>query len=196
MKKNKNVIIICIFAVAIIGYYFYLSNKPTNDPTDEVANTTKIEDTIAKDVVTVSNTPREAVKFYSTILECLYNESPSDEEITRLGNKARELLDAELLSNNPETSYVEDLKAEISDYSKAKRIIMSYAVESGDEVEYYTEEGKEYAVVNTSYTLRETEDFMKTNEEYILRKDEGGYWKVLGWRVATKAVTDDQNADE
>lgn len=196
MKKNKNMIIICIFAVAIIGYYFYLSNKPMKDPTDKATNTTKIEDTITQDVATVTNTPRGAVKFYSTILECLYNEAPSDEEITRLADKSRELLDDELLNNNPKTSYIEDLKAEISDYSKSKRIIMSYAVESGDEVEYYTEEGKEYAIVNASYTLRETEDFMKTNEEYILRKDEKGYWKILGWRVATKAVTDDQNDDE
>jgi hypothetical protein len=73
---------------------------------------------------------------------------------------------------------------------------MGYAIESGDEVEYYTEEDVEYAVVNSSYTLRETETFTKTNEEYILRKDENGYWKILGWRVATQAVTDDENDDE
>lgn len=196
MKKFKNVFILCIFAALIIGYYFYISNRTANDPTDKAAKTTKIEDTLAKDVDTVSNTPRSTVKFYSIILQCLYNESPSDEEVTALGEKARELLDEELIANNPDASYLDDLRAETNEYSKAKRIVMGYAIESGDEVEYYTEEDVEYAVVNSSYTLRETETFTKTNEEYILRKDENGYWKILGWRVAIQAVTDDENDDE
>lgn len=196
MKKYKNVIILCILAASVIGYYFYLSNKTANDPTDKAAKTTEVEDAIAKDVTTVTNTPREAVKFYSVVLQCLYNESPSEEEITALGNKALELLDEELINNNPEEKFLENLKAEIGEYSKSKRIVMGYAIESSEEVKYYTEEEKEYAIVNASYTLRETETFTKTNEEYILRKDEEGYWKILGWRVATKAVADDGNDDE
>jgi hypothetical protein len=196
MKRYKNVIILCVLAAMAIGYYFYLANRPGTDPTDKAAVTTKIQDTLSKDVKTITNTPRSAVKFYSIILQCLYNEVPSDAEIAALGNKARELLDEELVKNNPEASYFNDLNAELNEYSEAKRIVMSYAVESGDDVEYYTEADREYAIVNASYTLRETEDFTKTNEEYILRKDEEGYWKILGWRVAVQAVADDQNEDE
>lgn len=188
--------ILCILAVAIVGYYFYLSNRTTKDPTDKAAKTTKIEDVLAKDATKVTNTPREAVKFYSTILLCLYNESPNEEEIAALGDKAREVLDAELISNNPKETYLEDLRTEIGEYSKAKRIVMSYVVESSEDVKYYTEQEKEYAIVNTTYTLRETETFTRTSEEYILRKDEEGYWKILGWRIATKAVADDENNDE
>jgi hypothetical protein len=196
MKKFKNIIMLVIFAAIIIGYYFYISNRSANDPTQNAAKTTKIEDALAKDVDTVSNTPRATVKFYSTILQCIYNEEPSDEEVTALGEKARELLDKELLANNPEASYLDDLRTDTNEYSEAKRIIMGYAIESGEDVSYYTEEDKEYAIVNSSYTLRETETFTKTNEEYILRKDEEGYWKILGWRVANEVVTDSQNDDE
>lgn len=196
MKNLKNIIILVVLAAIAIGYYFYLSHRPSTDPTDQAVNTTKIEETLAKDIKKSTNTPKSTVKFYSTILECLYNEEPSDEDIISLGNKARELFDEELLNNNPQEKYFNALSEDVGEYSKAKRIVMSYAVESSDDVEYYTEEDKEYAIVNASYTLRETEDFTKANEEYILRKDEEGNWKILGWRLAKNTVTDDQNSDE
>lgn len=196
MKKYKSMIIIVILAALALVYYFYLSNRPTADTVDKVKKTTKIEDVLAKDISTVTNTPKSAVKFYSEVLECLYNETPKDEQITDLGIKAREVMDEELINSNPKEGYLIDLSADVSEYSKANRIILSYVVESSDEVEYYTENDKEYAIVNASYTLRETENFSKTNEEYILRKDEEGYWKILGWRIAEQVVTEDQDNNE
>lgn len=196
MKKYKSMIIIVILAALALVYYFYLSNRPTADTVDKVKKTTKIEDVLAKDISTVTNTPKSAVKFYSEVLECLYNEAPKDEQITDLGIKAREVMDEELINSNPKEGYLIDLSADVSEYSKANRIILSYVVESSDEVEYYTENDKEYAIVNASYTLRETENFSKTNEEYILRKDEEGYWKILGWRIAEQVVTEDQDNNE
>lgn len=196
MKKYKSMIIIVILAALALVYYFYLSNRPTADTVDKVKKTTKIEDVLAKDISTVTNTPKSAVKFYSEVLECLYNEAPKDEQITDLGIKAREVMDEELINSNPKEGYLIDLSADVSEYSKANRIILSYVVESSDEVEYYTENDKEYAIVNASYTLRETENFSKTNEEYILRKDEEGYWKILGWRIAEQIVTEDQDNNE
>lgn len=196
MKKYKSMIIIVVLAALALVYYFYLSNRPTADTVDKVKKTTKIEDVLAKDISTVTNTPKSAVKFYSEVLECLYNEAPKDEQITDLGIKAREVMDEELINSNPKEGYLIDLSADVSEYSKANRIILSYVVESSDEVEYYTENDKEYAIVNASYTLRETENFSKTNEEYILRKDEEGYWKILGWRIAEQVVTEDQDNNE
>lgn len=196
MKKYKSMIIIVVLAALALVYYFYLSNRPTADTVDKVKKTTKIEDVLAKDISTVTNTPKSAVKFYSEVLECLYNEAPKDEQITALGIKAREVMDEELINSNPKEGYLIDLSADVSEYSKANRIILSYVVESSDEVEYYTENDKEYAIVNASYTLRETENFSKTNEEYILRKDEEGYWKILGWRIAEQVVTEDQDNNE
>ncbi|MFA9377696.1 MAG: DUF6715 family protein [Lachnotalea sp.] len=196
MKKLKNVFILGVFAALIVGYYFHLSNRTTSDPTDQAAVTTAIEDAIAKDATIVMNTPRATIKFYSTILDCLYNEEPSNEQILALGEKVRELFDQELLDSNPEKSYLDALNTDTGEYAKAKRILMGFAIESGDDVEYYTEEDVEYAIVNASYTLRETDTFTKSNEEYILRKDENGYWKILGWRVVADEVTDTENSDE
>lgn len=196
MKKYKSVVIIVILAALALGYYFYLSNKPSEDPTDKVVQTTKIDNILAKDISSVVNTPKSAVKFYSEIIECLYNESPSDEEINQLGLKAREIFDEELNNNNPSESYLVILNANVLEYAQANRIIMSYTVDASDEVQYYTEEDREYAVVDATYTLRETDTFTKTNEEYILRKDEEGSWKILGWRILEEDDTDDQTNNE
>jgi hypothetical protein len=196
MKNYKNIIVIGIFAVAIVGYYYYLSNRPIADPTDQVSTPTKIEEVLETDVTTVMNTPRETVRYYSVLLKCIYNENPSQEQITSLGDKARELLDEELLGNNPEDAYLDSLKNEIEGYKETKRIVMGYAIDSSQNVKYYTEENIDYAIVDASYTLRETEVFTKTNEEYILRKDKNGYWKILGWRISQNAVTETENEDE
>lgn len=196
MKRNRKIFVIVILALLALVYYFYLSNKPGVDPTDKVVKATKIDNLLAKDISSIANTPKASVKFYSEILECLYNESPSDEEITQLGTKAREVLDEELNNNNPTESYLIELNADVLEYSKSNRIIMSYTVDSTDDVQYYTQDKKEYAVVNATYTLRETDTFTKVNEEYILRKDEEGYWKILGWRISSNGTSDDKKDNE
>lgn len=195
MKNNKKIIIIVILAMVGVGYYFYLSNKPSST-TEKVVKTSKLDDILTEDISSVTNTPKSTVKFYSEILNYLYNEGPDEEQITELGKKAREVMDIELIENNPEETYFVELDTDVSEYAQARRIIMGYAIDSSDEVEYYTEENREYAVVNATYTLRESDTFTKANEEYILRKDEEGYWKILGWRIAEQAVTEDQNNNE
>lgn len=196
MKQYRKIIVIVILAVLALVYYFYLSNKSGVTSTDKVINATKIDNILAKDIESVTNTPKSAVKFYSEILECLYNEAPSDQEITQLGTKTREVLDEELNNNNPTESYLIELNADVLEYSKSNRIIMSYTVDSTDDVQYYTQDNKQYAVVKATYTIRETDTFTKTNEEYILRKDEEGYWKILGWRITSKGTSDDENDNE
>lgn len=196
MKQFRKIVVIVILAGLALAYYFYLSNRTGVSEADKVVNTTKIDKILDKDISSVTNTPKSAVKFYSEILECLYNESPSDEQITQLGTKARTVLDEELNNNNPTESYLIELNKDVLEYSKANRIIMSYTVDSTDNVQYYKQDNKEYAVVNATYTLRETDTFTKVNEEYILRKDEEGYWKILGWRVSSNGISDDKNDNE
>lgn len=192
MKKFKNVIIICFLAVLIIGYYYYLSNKNQPDAANKTVETSKIDETLASDISTEMKTPRSTVKFYTEVVECFYNESPTDDQIEQLGNKARELFDDELLENNSEDDYFGDLKTEIDEYAESRRIVMSSEIGSSEDVEYYTENDKEYATIYASYTLRETEVFTKSNEEYILRKDDEGNWKILGWRLTANEVSDDE----
>ena len=45
----------------------------------------------------------------------------------------------------------------------------------------WTDEEKEYARVIASYTQQEDRKYFKVYEEFILRKDENGKWKILGW---------------
>lgn len=192
MKKYKKIIILVIMALLIIGYYYYLTTRHTGKE-EKQPQQTEIEKVLETDSMSVMKTPRETVKAYSNIIKCFYNESPTDEQIEKLGNKARELFDDELLLNNQEENYLKDLNADIFMYEKAKKIVIGYTIEESSEIKKYTDKDKEYAIVNASYTLRETEKFEKVNEEYILRKDEQGCWKILGWRLADKAVTEEKN---
>lgn len=196
MKNFKKVLVVIILAAIAVGYYFYLSKRPNVDTTDKVVQKSKIEKILSEDAKTVTKTPKACVKYYSEIIECLYNEEHSDEEIKSLGTKARDIFDTELNNNNPDETYLVDLNSEVLEYSKAGRIVMSYTVDSSDEVQYYTEGEKEYAIVNASYTLREKDAFTKANEEYILRKDEEGQWKILGWRIANNEDSNDQKENE
>lgn len=189
MKKYKNIIVLVVLAALAIGYYYYLANRPGKTAQDRPIEVTKIEQALDKTVESACKTPREAVKSYSEIIQCLYNEEPSKEDITNLGKKARELFDEELLANNPENDYFGDLTKELDEYKASKKIVVSFAVEKSQDIKKYTQDSKEYALVNASYTVRDPEVFTKVNEEYILRKDDNGYWKILGWRVSAKPVS-------
>lgn len=128
-------------------------------------------------------TPREVVKLYSRYTKCIYNEKLSDDEISKLAEKVQMLYDAELLQNNPFDEYLYDLKLDISEYHSSERRITSYSVDSGDNVVTWTDDGKEYARLVASYTLREDSAYNKTFEEFLLRKDEENRWKILGFRL-------------
>lgn len=192
MKKYKNIIVIVILAALAIGYYYYLANRPGKTAQDRPVEVTKIEKVLDKTIESACKTPREVVKYYSEIIQCLYNEEPTEEDITNLGSKARELFDEELLANNTEKDYFGDLTKELDEYKSTKKIIVSYVIEKSQDIELYTQDSKEYALVNTSYTLRDTKVFTKVNEEYMLRKDDNGYWKILGWRVSANPVSGEE----
>ena len=50
-------------------------------------------------------------------------------------------------------------------------------------LENNTEDGKEYAKIKVTIILNMESSRVSTDEEYILRKDGEGYWKIMGWQV-------------
>lgn len=179
MKKNLRAIIIVVICAALcIGYYYYLTNR---DSGKEKA-LTEVEQVITKSLdKSYPKTAREVIKFYNRILSCYYNEEYTDEQLEKLADQARALMDEELLKKNPEGQFLKALKADIEDYKEAGKKIVSINMDISNEIDYKKVNGDECAYVDVSYFVKGEEESSRSAQTYILRKDKDGKWKILGF---------------
>lgn len=129
-------------------------------------------------------TPREVAKYYSGITKALYS-GLEDRDVEALAYKILELYDDEFLQNNPEDKYLKNLYSDIAAWNKEKRTITNYLLVNDELETKETVDNKEYATVYVSYIIM---DKGKTSEvrKYLLRKNDDGNWKILGWEVQPK----------
>lgn len=183
MKKNslKTIVIVIICAALCLGYYYYLSHRDTG----KEGEMSEVEMIISKDLEnSYPKTAREVVKFYNRILECYYSREYSEEQLTRMTEQARILMDEELRQNNPPEAYLESVKADVNSYVEDKKSIADVNVEGSKEIEYKTKNGQDYAYVDVSYFLKNRKGDKKSgrsSQTYILRKDEDSKWRILGF---------------
>lgn len=187
MKKKRSkasaIFIVLLIMAILFGVYNIIAGVIRSKKNSDIQQS-EIQKLLEKEInESYPATPREVVKLYSRYTKCIYNEKLSDDEISKLAEKVQMLYDAELLQNNPFDEYLYDLKLDISEYHNSERRITSYSVDSGDNVVTWTDDGKEYARLVASYTLREDSAYNKTFEEFLLRKDEENRWKILGFRL-------------
>lgn len=182
-KSTKKTIVVMsiLFLVIIISYYFiHTSTKPLFKM--DKTNNSEFEKLIAKDLEnSYPSSPREVVKLYSRITKCLYSQDLKDEDIDKLAQVLRVLLDEELLNNNTNDKFLIDLKTDITTYRKINRTIINYTIQSNGDINYWDKNKEELASVVTSNSLKEGTDYTKVYQKYVLRKDKDGQWKILGW---------------
>ena len=193
MKKNiRNVIIAIVCVAAVVGGFYWVTQREADKTADEV-ELTEVQKVITKDIEeNYPATPREVVKTYNRIICCFYNEEYTEQELYALGDQARLLFDEELLENNPRDIYFEDLKADIADYEANERTIASTSVSSSNDVEFKTIDGRECAYVETAYFIKEGNSFNRTYQMYLLRKDEDGNWKIVAFQKIKGDSSDDE----
>ena len=194
MKKAFRIGISIVICVGLVcGYYYYLSHKNAKSAEDAQDKTTEVEKIIERDFdKKYPKTPREVVKWYNRIITAFYGEEYTDEELESLADQARKLLDDELLENNPRDQYLSDLKADIEDYHNKSKTIRSSNVCDSNDVVYQTVDGRECAYVTASYFMNENNSFDRTNEMYVLRKDDDGDWKILVFYQVEGDSSDEQ----
>lgn len=185
MKKTTPKVIItfiCLLTL-LVGYYAYLSNKDRNEK-EEVVMTT-LQEALSRDMQNdYPATPKEVLKYYNVILKCFYNEECTEEELDDLGQRARELYDAELLEANELGTYLIRLHSEVADYKDKNRRIASSAVAASTNVDFFEEDGFEFARILCVYNIMEGDVNKPTRIMYLLRKDEDRHWKIYGWEDA------------
>uniref|UniRef100_UPI004055AB49 DUF6715 family protein n=1 Tax=Acetatifactor sp. TaxID=1872090 RepID=UPI004055AB49 len=182
MKKAtpKLIITFVVLLVLLVGVYAFLANKDRE--TKEEEGLSAVQETLSRNLQNdYPPTPKEVIKYYNEILKCFYNENASEEEIDDLGEKARELYDAELLEANELGTYIMKLHEDIQDYKENERKIVTAAVASSTNVDFFEEDGFEFARITCTYNIVEGEDSNITRQVYLLRKDENKQWKIYGW---------------
>lgn len=187
MKKKKNtiatVLVMLVFAGVIVGGYFIISARKNADNYEGGKDKTEVDHLLEKNLdSSYPATAREVVKFYSRILKCYYNEALTEQQLGGLLDQMRKLFDAELLAENPRETHLADLQEEIKDFAARDCTVTSYQVQQAGNIVTWSDEGKDYSRVIVSYTEKEDKYYLKVYEEFILRKDGNGKWKILGWQ--------------
>ena len=205
MKKLKNVVLILLVAVVLVGFYWHFSQK-SSVPNEIETEVTELDKLLVIDVAKeYPATPRAVVKLYSRITKCFYDYELNAEQLDKLTDMSLALFDAELLEANPKAEYMTSLNKVIEEYKAADRVITDYVIQDTELIEKYYVDGVEYAKVNVIYNIKDmkieesddkdtflsgcgsrndkTYQYYNTYEEFLLRRDSEGNWKILVWRL-------------
>lgn len=179
MKKNiRTMIIVIICAALCLGYYYYLTQKNSGKETQM----TEVEKIISKDLeMSYPKTAREVVEFYSRIIKCYYEQEYSEGQLEQMTSQARMLMDEELKQQNPPEIYLEAVKADIASYDEEEKVITNVSLERSNEIVYKKVKGQECAYVDVTYYVKGEKTASRTNQTFILRKDEDSRWRILGF---------------
>lgn len=182
MRKISYVIIgiICI-CVICAGFFFFSEKNKTTE-----TNLTEVEKLTLRDLdEDYPKTPREVIKFYNRIVSCFYGKEITDAQLNKLVDQMRGIMDEDLLTLNPRDEYYESVKTDIALYETQKKKVVSTDVCDSNEVKYYDDvkEGTsvtdKLAYVNASYFLNTDGQFAYSYQQFVLRQDADGKWKIL-----------------
>ena len=179
----KIVIVGLVLVCLVIGYYYYLSNKKAETSEEAPVEITAVQEVLMYDFErSYPPSPKEVVKRFGDITMCFYNETYTEEEFLALAMKIQELYDDDLIANKTENQYIEDLRWDVNQMKEQQLLVSSYATSASTDVDFFRKDGRECARLYCSFTIRKGTEITAINEIFVLRKDEEGHWKILGWK--------------
>ena len=186
MKKNntRNTIIgLVILGVAVMVIFLLAINTP-----DKEADSVKITEAtkqLAKNYETAyPSTPRTVLSEYAEITKCFYASDTTEDQIRELAEQMRQLFDDELVANQSFDDFYDALRSEIAIYRDKNKIVSSYSVSSSTDVKYDDNEYGSMATLYLSMNVRENGVIDTIKEQFVLRQDQDGHWKIVGWVLA------------
>lgn len=185
MSVLKIMSIFATIALIIVAIFLFLSNRKEEvvEKDGQTVVVTPVQEVLSRNLSKdYPGTPKEVLKYYSEITRCFYSEDYSEEELSLLASKSRELFDDELLANQSEDDYLNSLKVDINQYAKDNMVISSYSVSNSTDVDYYHYEGFEWAQLYAVYSVRVATQITPVKEHFLLRKDATDHWKIVGWQ--------------
>ena len=187
MKNSRKILVILIvvlFVSAILGLFIYVNNKPQSGSVEDDVVISNVDNVVLRNLdINYPPTPKEVLKYYSEITMCFYEENLSEEDMVRLAQTARKLYDAELCADVTEEEYLASLREDILEFNSLGIVVSGYTVSASTDVEEFVVDGRECARLYVTYRLRQGTEYIYSNEVFIMRKDEDGHWKILGWEL-------------
>lgn len=192
MKKiNNKGFVLLIIVLMVLGLFFYVYLSGNGGKNQNAISSSEMERLLNYDFEgDYPKTVRETVKLHNKYLKAAYNGQFSDDELAIVNRNIRQLFDLDLLNYNSEGDQLSGLKEEIKNYQVEKKRFVNFSVAEGSQVQYNTEEGKEYAKIKVTVVLNIEGSSVSVDEEYLLRQDEEGRWKILGWQAVSSALND------
>lgn len=188
MKKStvRVTIVMILLVVGLVGFYAFLTGHAKTQAQEAVM--TPVQEVLSRDLSkNYPATVKEVVKYYTEIEKCFYNEECTEEELEQLGMKARELYDHDLLAINEVGTYLLQLKADVKNFKDAKRRISNISVAASTNVDFFSQDGFDFARIYCGYTVKESAgQSVAEGRVYLLRRDEERHWKIYGWESADK----------
>ena len=182
LKPVRVVIIGIILVCLLIGFYYYLSHKTEGGGRKEAETITQTRQVLMRNLETnYPPSPKEVVKYYCEITQCFYNEPHTDEELEELALQIQKLYDDELVANQTQEEYLQNLISDIAVMKEQELVISSFSTSASTDVEEFTEDGYEWARLYCNFSIRQATTMLSSNEQFLLRKDEDGHWKIFGW---------------
>ncbi|MBR4574037.1 MAG: hypothetical protein IKO16_03930 [Lachnospiraceae bacterium] len=177
-------IVFVVLAIGIVGLFFYLSNRVKIVEEGKQNRMTPVQEILSRNLENnYPPTPKEVLKLYSEITRCFYGEAYTDDELVKLALFSRQLFDDELVANQTDDQYLSALRMDIESWKKDNKVISSYSVSSSTDVQEYSYGGREWAQLYCIYSIRMGTNVAPVTEHFILRKDDIGHWKILGWEL-------------
>lgn len=177
-------IVFVVLAIGIVGLFFYLSNRAKIVEEGKQNRMTPVQEILSRNLENnYPPTPKEVLKLYSEITRCFYGEAYTDDELVKLALFSRQLFDDELVANQTDDQYLSALRMDIESWKKDNKVISSYSVSSSTDVQEYSYGGREWAQLYCIYSIRMGTNVAPVTEHFILRKDDIGHWKILGWEL-------------
>lgn len=191
--KKAGTIIVALLCIGLVCTGFYFLKKWSDESQNIETELTEVQKIVTKDLSKdYPKTPREVVKLYNRIITCYYGEEYTDEELEQLADQALQLFDSQLRAENPREEYLLSVRAEIETFESLSKYIAQSNVEDSNSVLYKTIDGDEIAYVMASYFIREGNSYTKTYQEYVLRKDGDGNWKILTFYQSDKVPSEEE----
>lgn len=186
--KRSGVIGLIVFGVIlvaiVVGYAFHINRKAARDA-ESVVESTEVQKVLMRDLErNYPPTPKEVVKYFAEITKCFYNEEYSEDELEQMATKIQGLYDTELIENKSQEDYMADLRSEIASMKKSNYTISSYVLSASVDVEEFVENGYSCARLYCTFNVKQgTSGTVRSMEQFILRKDDDGHWKIFGWEL-------------
>lgn len=186
MKKSTIgvTIALMIIVVGFVGFYAIMTGKAKTEAADEALSPVQI--VLSRDLnKDYPATVKEVIKYYVELERCIYNESCSEEELEQLCVQARRMYDDDLQAINEIGTFVAKMKEEVGAFHEAQRRISNIAIASSTNVDFFSEDGFDFARTYCGYSISEGgKSKMLEGRVYLLRKDENKRWKIYGWANA------------